>query len=425
MRQTEFDISRLLPPTSQIRALCFLLSVLYFSQMLDWQTTAALVLSVLALSGYTAWLLLRRMVNRLHRQLAVLERLRRDNRELEAHLKTDRLMILDTLGVPFLLVRRSGRLILANVAAGELLGVNTELHPNLLWVLEESALHSMLEQAVRCTEPHTFELRHRLRGEDRLFRVTATPLDHAERPIGIVFHDVTEAQRAQTIRRDFVANASHELRSPLTLIRGYVETLLDSPEVAADAAERTHALTIMKKHADRVVQLVEDMLTLTRLENSDRLALHIEEFSLQTLAEDIFLRLEPLTKLHQAELITDIEEKTFLLQGDRFYWSQILFNLTENALKNNPQGGVRVTLRARRTSDACTIEVEDNGIGIAEEALPFIFNRFYRADRTGRIKGTGLGLAIVRHAVEAHGGTVKAESTPRDRTTFLITLPRR
>lgn len=424
MRQTEFDISRLLPPTSQIRALCFLLSVLYFSRMLDYQTAAALVLSVLALSGYTAWLLLRRMVKRLRRQRAELERLRRDNRELEAHLQTDKRMILDTLGVPFLLVRRSGRLLLANAAAGELLGVNTEMHPNLLWVVEESALHTLLEQAVHCEEPRTFDLHHRLRGEERIFRVTATPLDHAERPIGIVFHDVTETQRAQTIRRDFVANASHELRSPLTLIRGYVETLLESPETADDEQERTHALTIMKKHADRVVQLVEDMLTLARMENSDRPAVQTEEFSLQALAEDVFQRLEPLAVLHRAELRTDMDETPFLLCGDRFYWSQILFNLTENAIKNNPQGGVRVTIRARRSAEGCTIEVEDNGIGIAAEALPFIFNRFYRADRTGRIKGTGLGLAIVRHAVEAHGGTVRAESTPNERTVFRISLPR-
>lgn len=397
--------------------------MLYSSQMPDWQPLAALVLSVFALSGYTAWLLLRRLVRKLRQQRAELERLRRDNRELEAHLQTDKRMILDTLGVPFLLVRRSGRLLLANAAAGELLGVNAELHPNLLWVLEESALHTLLEQAVRCEEPRTFDLCHRLRGEERLFRVTATPLDHAERPIGIVFHDVTEARRAQTIRRDFVANASHELRSPLTLILGYVEALLDSPETAADEQERTHALGIMKKHADRVVQLVEDMLTLSRMENSDHPGLQTEEFALQALAEDVFQRLESLAASHHAELLTDMEETPFLLRGDRFYWSQILFNLTENAIKNNPQGGVRVTVRARRKAEGCTIEVEDNGIGIAEDALPFIFNRFYRADRTGRIKGTGLGLAIVRHAVEAHGGTVRAESTPNEHTTFRITLP--
>lgn len=391
--------------------------------MPDWQTVFALVFAVAALSGYTAWLLLRRLIRKSRRLRAELEELRRANQQLEEHLQTDKSMILDTLGVPFLLVRRNGRLILANAAAGELLGVDTELHSNLLWVLEESALHTLLAQAVRCTEPRTFDLRHRLRGEERIFRVTATPLGQAGQPIGIVFHDVTEAQRAQTIRRDFVANASHELRSPLTLIRGYVETLLESPDTAADEAGRTHALTIMKKHADRVVQLVEDMLTLARMENSDRPSLQTEDFSLQALAEDVFQRLESLAAHHHAVLLTDMEESPFLLRGDRFYWSQILFNLTENAIKNNPQGGVRVTIRARRNAGHCTIELEDNGIGIAEEALPFIFNRFYRADRTGRIKGTGLGLAIVRHAVEAHGGTVKAESTPNECTIFRITLP--
>lgn len=395
--------------------------------MPDWQTVFALVFAVAALSGYTAWLLLRRLIRKLRKQRSELEQLRRTNRALEEHLRTDKSMILDSLGVPFLLVRRSGRLLMANAAAGEQLGLNTAYNAHLLWVPEESALHAVLEQALRCEEPRSFDLRHRVRGEDRHFRVTATPLkqpDLPEHPIGIVFHDVTEAQRAQTIRRDFVANASHELRSPLTLIRGYVETLLDSPETADDEQERTHALRIMKKHADRVVQLVEDMLTLARMENSDRPALHAEEFALQTLAEDVFQRLESLAAEHGAELRTDFSPTPFLLKGDRFYWSQILFNLTENALKNNPQEGLRVILRARQDESGTTIEVEDNGIGIAPEALPFIFNRFYRADRTGRIKGTGLGLAIVRHAVEAHGGSIRAESTPHERTLFRISLPK-
>ncbi len=125
----------------------------------------------------------------------------------------------------------------------------------------------------------------------------------------------------------------------------------------------------------------------------------------------------------QLQAMTDIRIQTapFLLRGDKSYWSQIMFNLTENALKNNPAPGLRVEISASCLPGG--IEVADNGRGIEAEALPFIFNRFFRADATGKVKGSGLGLAIVRHAVEAHGGTICPESQPGGRTSFRITLP--
>ena len=111
------------------------------------------------------------------------------------------------------------------------------------------------------------------------------------------------------------------------------------------------------------------------------------------------------------------------MTGDKFYWSQILFNLMENALKNNPERTINLHVSAQKEPQgACTICVQDDGVGIASESLPFIFNRFYRADVTGRIKGTGLGLSIVKHAVEAHGGSIRAESTLGVCTRFIIRM---
>ena len=112
------------------------------------------------------------------------------------------------------------------------------------------------------------------------------------------------------------------------------------------------------------------------------------------------------------------------MYGDRFYWAQILYNLLENALKNNPQAGLLLELHASvDAAGTAQILVQDNGIGISPEAMPYIFNRFYRADSTGKVKGTGLGLSIVKHAVEAHGGSISAESEPGVRTVFRIVLP--
>lgn len=393
--------------------------------MPDWETTVAIALAAFILPFALLLSALRRMAQRLQRQHTTLEHLRRTCYVQEEHLKTDKAVILEALGIPFLLVRRSGRLIMANNAAGKLLGIDASCNTNLLWVLQESPLYDALAAAVKVTEPQVFTLHHRLNGEERIFRMIATPLEHPERPIGLAFHDITEEQRAQTIRRDFVANASHELRSPLTLIRGYVEMMEEDPDAAQDEEQRNHALGVMKKHVDRMVQLVEDMLMISRLEDAKAGLLKQEPFELDRLADEVLQHLDMLIQAHGTTVIRRYGERPFLLTGDRFYWSQILFNLLENALKNNPRAGVCISLTLERTADGKTlVEVSDNGVGIDAESLPFIFNRFYRADRTGRVKGTGLGLAIVRHAVEAHGGSVRAESEPGVRTAFRICLPR-
>ena len=261
-------------------------------------------------------------------------------------------------------------------------------------------------------------------GGERIYRTTATHLASRERHIGIVFLDITEEHRTQIIRRDFVANASHELRTPLTLILGYLETLLDDPETAQDDDMRQRSLGIMKRHADRMSRLVADMLTLSRVESPDSGYLKQESFDLVQLADEVTQRLSATANRQDAQLRLAISPQPYPMWGDSFYWSQVLFNLLENALKNNPEPGLQVELSARVTANGNRqICVTDNGRGIASEAIPFIFNRFYRADTTGKVKGTGLGLAIVKHAVEAHGGSITAESAPGKRTTFIISLP--
>ncbi len=352
------------------------------------------------------------------------EHLRHLLRELEEHVQKDKSRFLDALGAPFLLLRPSGRLVMANREAGELLGIDETRNTNLLHILKDSPLHSLLMKAARAEKQMSTVVQ--VQREDGLhhYRCTATPLRNNDRHVGIVFHNITGEHRTMVIRRNFVANASHELRTPLTIIRGYVETLLEDPDTAADPALRARALTLVKKHTGRIIRLVEDMLALSRLENEETGSLKREDFDLACVAEDVRLRLEGLVQKQQAELSIGITPAPFLLHGDRAAWSQVLFNLMENALKNNPAPGLRVRVTASRTVEGgALLEVEDNGIGIAPEAIPFIFNRFFRADSTGKVKGTGLGLSIVRHAVKAHGGSICAESTPGVKTIFRITLP--
>lgn len=352
------------------------------------------------------------------------EHLRLMLRDMEAHVRNDKALFLEALGVPFLLVKPSGRLVMANHPAGELLGVDVQKCPNLLKILPEGTLLTLLQEVLQEQHPSTQSLSLTVQGEERYYLLTSTPLGNADKHIGLVLHDVTNERRTQMIRRDFVANASHELRTPLTILRGYLENLTENPDDAADAAVRTRALGIMSKHVDRISRLVEDMLTISRLEGVQSLQLECAEFDLAQEVNEVAQRLERMIVQQQARLTFSIEPAPFIIRGDRFYWSQIIFNLLENSLKNNPTPGVQIKVSASRQSDgAAVICVEDNGVGIVEEALPFVFNRFYRADKSGLIKGTGLGLSIVRHAVEAHGGSISVASEPGVRTVFSIVLP--
>ncbi len=392
--------------------------------LISWDITLGLMLISFVLPFIFLHLQLEAMRRHARHDHVEKEHLRHLLRELEEHVRKDKSRFLEALGVPFLLLRTSGRLVMANHAAGLLLGIDVTRNTNLLRILEDSPVRRFLEQATRAQKPLQDTVKVTLRGEELSWRCIATPLGNDDRHIGIVFHNITEELRTMVIRRDFVANASHELRTPLTIIRGYVETLLEEPDSAADPALRTRALQLMKKHADRIIRLVEDMLALSRLEDEEKGYLKQEDFDLASVVDNVRLRLESVLQQQQAELVLHFTPSPFLLHGDRFYWSQILFNLMENALKNNPAPGLRLTISATREADGGTrIVVEDNGIGIPPEAMPFIFNRFFRADSTGKVRGTGLGLSIVRHAVEVHGGTIHAESLPGKKTSFSISLP--
>lgn len=344
--------------------------------------------------------------------------------ELEERIRHDQSLFLEALGVPFLLMRPSGRVVMANRKAAELFDMESMANTNLLRLLPDSELRRMLQQATQSTDRMRFMVKVPRADGERIYRATSTHLATREKHIGIVFLDMTEEHRTQVIRRDFVANASHELRTPLTLILGYLETLQDDPESTGGNQLWQRALSIMRRHAERMARLVEDMLMLSRVETPGSGYLKMENFDLSQLACEVCQRLEATAAAQHASISLQITPEEFCMQGDAFYWSQVLYNLLENALKNNPAPGLTVTLTAEQQEDSSrVIRIEDNGIGIPAEAIPFIFNRFYRADKSGKVKGTGLGLSIVKHAVEAHGGRISVESTPGVRTCFSIVIP--
>lgn len=257
----------------------------------------------------------------------------------------------------------------------------------------------------------------------RHYLIEAAPLPaKAEAGAWLMVYDITEQKLAEQVRKDFVANASHELRTPLTLINGYIETLQSG--VIKDDAAMKRCLEVMEKHGKRIIRIIEDMLTISRLENGSS-ALNVEPFTVRACIQDALDHLAPMLEGRDTRVDLNFPPDGGHMMGDRFYWDQVFTNLLENAIKENPNPGLVIKVTGEWHADHCEISLTDNGIGIHAHDLPFVFKRFFRGHKhhSPEVKGTGLGLSIVRRTVEAHGGTIDLTSTPGVETTFKINLP--
>jgi two-component system phosphate regulon sensor histidine kinase PhoR len=241
----------------------------------------------------------------------------------------------------------------------------------------------------------------------------------------IVLHDTTELRQAERLRQDFVANVSHELKTPLAVIKSSIETLVDG---AVEEPESRHLfLQQIVREADRLEELIKDLLSLARIE-SGHLRLEPQAIPLERAISECLERHHPRA---ESKTLTLVEKPPKDGPPDLAVWAdpdalrQVLDNLVDNAIKYTPNGG-RITIRWSGTADTVSFEVEDTGVGIPAADLPRVFERFYRVDkaRSRAVGGTGLGLAIVKHLVQAMKGQVRATSTVGKGTTFRVTLPR-
>ncbi|MBI2873489.1 MAG: PAS domain-containing protein, partial [Firmicutes bacterium] len=237
----------------------------------------------------------------------------------------------------------------------------------------------------------------------------------------VVLHDITRIRRLEKIRSEFIANASHEIKTPVTAIKGFAETLLEGA-LEDPAASREFAGIILRE-AERLTGLVEDLLALSRIE-SGRIRMKREPVDLTVLAGMVVERFGSMAEKTGVSLVLSGEAGRVETLGDGRRLEQVLVNLVDNALKYTPAGG-RVTVSTAGLGTESLVTVEDTGIGIPSEDLPRIFERFYRVDkaRSRQLGGTGLGLSIVKHIVEAHGGSVRVESRPGIGSRFEVRLP--
>lgn len=230
--------------------------------------------------------------------------------------------------------------------------------------------------------------------------------------------DVSSVKKYEQSKREFVDNASHELKTPISVLRGIVETLLEEEE---DQRKR-HFLEKALRRIEQMQNLVEDLLTLTKLE-SGREKLNLSEFKLRELVEEVYDSLEQEFVKREVSFENLVSED-FKMFADRQKLFLLLRNLIDNAVKYNKRGG-KVWVRAKKEGNKQILEVEDTGIGIPPEHVPFIFERFYRVDkgRSREMGGTGLGLSIVKHIVFLHGGEIMVHSKPGEGSRFSVIIP--
>ncbi|OGX36496.1 MAG: hypothetical protein A3D87_01400 [Omnitrophica WOR_2 bacterium RIFCSPHIGHO2_02_FULL_50_17] len=259
--------------------------------------------------------------------------------------------------------------------------------------------------------------------EEKTLLVHATPVFREQRCDGavLVFHDITELRRLEKVRRDFVANVSHELRTPVSTIRGYAETLLEG--ALEDKAHAREFLKIIYDDSDRLAKLINDLLDLSRIE-SGTLSLNFQEQALGPVIDRVLTGMHQEAQRQSVQIKKEIPADLPRVKIDETAVAQVMFNLVENAVKYNKKGG-SVTIAARETPRHIEVSVADTGIGIPQEDLPRIFERFYRVDkaRSRELGGTGLGLSIVKHIIQAHDGKVTVESELGKGSTFRFTLP--
>lgn len=256
----------------------------------------------------------------------------------------------------------------------------------------------------------------------RNFSVTAAPVRAAgANGAVLVLHDITELRRLERVRRDFVANVSHEFKTPLTAIRGFAETLLNG--ALEDAANRRRFVEIIYEHARRLARLTDDLLKLSRIE-AGRLELEIRPIRVEALVngcvETALVNAEP----RGLRIQVDLPEGLPAIRGDGAQLGEVLQNLLDNAVQYTPSGGT-IEVKARSNGHNVTFTVADTGIGIPESDLERVFERFYRVDaaRAREAGGTGLGLAIARHIVDAHGGRIWVESAVGQGSRFHFSVP--
>ncbi|MGQ9688710.1 MAG: ATP-binding protein [Desulfobaccales bacterium] len=317
------------------------------------------------------------------------------------------------------------RVISLNRAAADLLGVDPTLATQrpIAEVVENPDLNWFITRSLAAAKPVEGEII--LKGDKtRYLQAHGTTLkDTRGKALGvlIVIHDITRLRQLENARRDFVANVSHELKTPITSIKGFVETLLEG--ALSDPGHAEEFLRIIGRQADRLGAIIDDLLSLSRIEEeAEQGKIHLEGRKLKAILKAAVQACQSRSEAKQIEVELQCPEE-LRARVNAPLLEQAIINLIDNAVKYSHPGS-RVTVAAKMENGQVVVRVTDQGVGIAAEHLPRLFERFYRVDpsRSRTMGGTGLGLAIVKHIAQAHGGKVTVTSSPGQGSVFTIYL---
>lgn len=337
-------------------------------------------------------------------------------------------LILTHMDNAVILLDHYGQVTGVNKKAREIFNIaDTMIGRHSLEVIGNSLLNQTVQAVIAENHTKTIELKTNIQGSQRIFQVFFAPITNSGQPAaGVlsVFHDITALQELHERQIDFVANASHELGTPLTAIRGFAETLLDG---ALETPELRHKfVSIIHTEAERMNRLLKALLQLAKLDSQEyRRQIQLEPIALQPLLQTVAQELSVQAGLQQQEIIIDPASDAEAVALANYDWlKQVMVNLVENAVKYTPSNG-KIMLKCQSTAAGVLVEVRDTGIGIPAKNLPFIFDRFYRVDRsrTRTAGGSGLGLALVKFIIEMLGGAIQVESQVNLGTTFTFRLP--
>jgi two-component system, OmpR family, phosphate regulon sensor histidine kinase PhoR len=340
-------------------------------------------------------------------------------------MQQDRLTtLIENMGSALLLIDQRGFVVLTNRTFREFFNLKESQLKKVRYheVIHYQQVNKLVEEIFMTEDrvrrqillPHRIERKH--------YEVYGAPIigqNDEWKGIVVVFHDITELKNLEQMRKDFVANVSHELKTPITSIKGFSETLLDGAMKDEDALKSF--LEIILTESDRLQSLIQDLLELSKIEKHG-FELSLEKQEVSELVGDVLPILKDRAEKKDITIHTQFESRGEA-EIDPYRLKQVFINLISNAIVYTPQGG-DVTISITEDSENVHVSIKDNGIGISGEELPRIFERFYRVDkaRSRNSGGTGLGLAIVKHIIEAHEGKIEVESEVNMGTTFTVCL---
>ena len=320
-----------------------------------------------------------------------------------------------------LVVDAERRITLLNAALQELFALKDDpLGASFLETLRDANVEEAISETFGRREP----VQREIVIANRQLQINSVPMGKDNGDIVgavVLFHDITELKRADEMRRDFVANVSHELRTPLSILRGYIVTMRDDPKMPR--AECARILEVMEQHSKRLGLLANDLLTLAQLESGTS-SPQLNDVDFGQFLAGLVRDWKRKFMAKNLKVAIDLPADFSIVRADEALLREIFDNLLDNAVKYSSKHG-EIHLGAQRRGSEIVLSVSDDGVGIGQEDLPRIFERFYRADkaRSGELGGTGLGLSIVKHIAQLHGGRVEAESELGRGTRIRVILP--